>query len=269
MASYLPRNIARSAEFEAFLDNVRHDPKSVAIFSDFDGTLSHLIDNPGDVVPVDGVVEVMNKLSESFGTVGVISGRPVSFVSRFFEDPIVISGLYGIEHRSTAGLVIHPEAQAWSPVLNTVIADSIERFGVDVVEDKGLSITLHYRNQPADVGKAVEQWAEHVADEHGLHARSAKKSVEIHPAIERNKADAISDMLNGLNAAIYFGDDVGDLPAFELLTTVVEDGTLKAGATVLVNGSETPAELQGSTTDEVSSPEQVLQVLADILEASR
>lgn len=255
--------------FSAVLASASQDPRTVGIFSDFDGTLSHLIDDPSAVVPVAGAVEVIGELAELCGRVAVVSGRPVSFLDQFFGAPAELSGLYGIEHKTAAdGLTVDPAAAQWPPVLAQISADATERFGAGVVEDKNYSLTLHYRNLAPDVGNDVMAWCDAVAEEHGLHARAAKMSVELHPPVDRDKGDAIEAMFAGLDAAVYFGDDVGDRSAFERIQAGVEAGTLKAGASVLVNGAETPAELVEVTTDEVHTPDEAVELLNELLRSA-
>lgn len=160
-------------------------------------------------------------------------------------------------------------ATEWMPVISAVARDAEARFGTAAVEDKTYSLTVHYRTASPERAAEVETWAENIAEQKSLHARSAKMSVEIHPPIDRHKGDAIGDMLSGLDAAVYFGDDIGDRSAFERLIAAQEDGTLVASAAVLVNGAETPQELIETVTDVVSKPEEVVEMLEQLLEAAK
>ncbi len=191
----------------------------------------------------------------------------MSFLGRFFGGPVELSGLYGIEHQRGDGLSIHPEAVGWLPVIEAVNNDAVERFGAAVAENKGYSLTVHYREVEQDTADEIMAWSERVSEEHGLHARSAKKSVELHPPISRNKGDAIADMLEGLSAAVYFGDDFGDRSGFERVLAAHGSGRLDVVATVLVNGAETPPELASVATDTVGSPGDVVALLNELSKA--
>lgn len=236
-------------------------PKECALFSDFDGTLSHIIDDPTLVQPIDGATEVLLELTTQLGTVGVVSGRPVSFLERFFQAPIELSGLYGLEHRTGDQVTVDPDAIEWLPVMSQAADEARERFGTEAVEDKRYSITIHYRRASEEVGEAVVEWADAVARKTGLHAQSAKMSVELHPPTSRTKGDAIAGMLGGMKAAIYLGDDVGDLPAFERLRAASDSGQLEAYATVLVSSDETAPEMHDAATDVVGTAEEAVDVL--------
>lgn len=256
--------MASSTGFEAVLAAADHEPTRLAVFSDLDGTLSHIISDPDAVTPVPGAVDALTGLAASVGHVAVVSGRPVSFLERFFAPPVELSGLYGIEHRDEHGHSVDPTAVKWMPVISEVAADCASRFGPTVVEDKTYSLTIHYRTESAERGAEIERWCREVADERGLHARSAKMSVEMHPPISRNKGDAIADMLDEVDAAIYLGDDVGDRSAFERLAQVHVDGNLETFAAVLIQGPETPAALRDVTTDVISTPEEAVAMLESI-----
>jgi trehalose 6-phosphate phosphatase len=87
---------------------------TAAGLTDFDGTLSALVDDPADAVPGPGAVEVLGALSERAALVGVVSGRPVDVLARHVPDErIHLSGLYGIERREGGAVVDAPEARRW------------------------------------------------------------------------------------------------------------------------------------------------------------
>ena len=200
--------------------------------------------------------------------VAVVSGRPVSFLERFFAPPIELSGLYGLEHRTSDRLLVDPLALDWLPVMSATADKARESFGEDAVEDKRYSITVHYRGEDQEFTDRVTAWAAETAEATGLDARAAKKSVELHPPTSRSKGDAVEDLLTGIRAAVYFGDDVGDLPAFIRLHELQEEGVLKAVAVVLVASHETAPELREYATDVVHTPDEALAILRQLHEAA-
>jgi trehalose 6-phosphate phosphatase len=60
------------AAFDAFVA----DPSGVGVFTDFDGTLSPIVDEPDAAAPLDGVVDALEDLAGRVARVAVISGRP-------------------------------------------------------------------------------------------------------------------------------------------------------------------------------------------------
>lgn len=244
---------------------VSSDPGRCALFTDFDGTLSDIIDDPALVEPIAGAGEVLADLANLLGTVAVVSGRPVGFLERFFATPIQLSGLYGLENRTADRLLIDSAALEWLPVMSKTADEAREQFGTESVEDKRYSLTVHYRRSAQDADR-IQAWATEVAARTGLDARGAKMSVELHPPVERSKGDAVSDMLVGMHAAIYIGDDVGDLPAFARLRDAVDSGELERAATVLVANHETVPEMHELATDVVDTPEAALEILKKLSE---
>lgn len=254
--------------FEHVLERAATAPTSVGVFFDFDGTLSAIVDVPDAVVPIPGVVERVGELASRLGVVAIVSGRPVAFLSRFFDHPnLVLSGLYGLEERRGERTVVDPVAAEWTPVIAQVAARAVERFGPGVVEDKASSLTIHYRGESEEVAESIREWAHDAAGEARLDARSAKMSVELHPPNARSKGDAVRTLSAQLEAAAYFGDDVGDLPAFDALLNLEAEAQLAAVACVAVSGAELPEPLAARATEIVSGPEAVLEMLDQLVDA--
>ena len=216
-------------------------PALAAVVLDFDGTLSPIVDVAAEARPVDGAVELLDRLAGRLGLVAVMSGRPVDFLRRLLPPSVALSGLYGLEVIRDGVRSDLPGAGAWREVVADVARISVDR-GPEgmVVEPKGLSLTLHYRTRP-DVAPAVVAWAEKQAARSGLVARPAKMSVELHPPIAVDKGTALEALTAGLAAVCYAGDDQGDLPAFDALDRLAAAGvhTLR----VAVASPEAPPEL--------------------------
>jgi trehalose 6-phosphate phosphatase len=216
-------------------------PALAAVVLDFDGTLSPIVDVAAEARPVDGAVELLDRLAGRLGLVAVMSGRPVDFLRLLLPPSVALSGLYGLEVIRDGVRSDLPGAGAWREVVADVARISVDR-GPEgmVVEPKGLSLTLHYRTRP-DVAPAVVAWAENQAARSGLVARPAKMSVELHPPIAVDKGTALEALTAGLAAVCYAGDDQGDLPAFDALDRLAAAGvhTLR----VAVASPEAPPEL--------------------------
>src|SRR4051812_47233928 len=138
---------------------LRQRPERAGVMSDFDGTVSEIVDDPDDARPLDGVFEALDALAARYARVAVISGRPVSFLQRVLPESLVLSGLYGLEVLDRGHVVDHPSADAWREVVEKV-ASAAENDGPDGVrvERKGVSLTLHFRKQP-ELEFPVRAWA--------------------------------------------------------------------------------------------------------------
>ncbi|HUQ62680.1 MAG TPA: trehalose-phosphatase [Acidimicrobiales bacterium] len=240
------------------------DPSNTGIFSDFDGTLARIVDDPADAEPVEGAVELLAALSRRFKRVGVISGRPAAFLlDRLANTELFLSGLYGMETVEGGDVVATDEAARWRPV----VADVAARAGGDLppglhVEDKGLSVTIHYRRAPERAGDA-RRYAEHAAVSTGLTLHEARLSFELAPPVGSSKGTVLAEAAQGLGATCFIGDDRGDLTAFDALDDLTESGTI--ALRVAVDSLEAPPELLERADLVVEGPEAVVALLQRLL----
>jgi trehalose 6-phosphate phosphatase len=238
----------------------RSSPATSGIFCDYDGTLSPLVDDPATARLLDGAAALLADLAGMYGRLGVLTGRPVSFLQDVLPADVLLVGLYGLEVVDGGTRCDHPLGGAWREVVDDVAAIARDRGPAGMrVEAKGLSLTLHYREAP-DLAEAVHAFADQQAARSGLRARPAKMSVELHPPIDADKGTALRDHAGGLDAVCFVGDDVADLPAFDELDRLAADGVHVVR--VAVAGVETPAELSDRAEVVVAGPHEVLALLA-------
>lgn len=193
-------------------------------------------------MPLPGAVEVLARLAERYALVGVVSGRPVAYLADRLAgvgDRVWLSGLYGLEATDGGRPVEVPGVGWWRPVVAEAVAAARERFG-ELVEDKGLSLTLHMRTAP-ERSDEVRAWATAEAARSGLVERPAKASVELHPPVPTDKGTVVEAAGGGMLAVAYFGDDMGDLPAFDGLDRLAAAGV--DAVRVAVRTEEAPPEL--------------------------
>ena len=234
-----------------------------AIFTDFDGTLSPIVDRPEDAMLVEGAEDVVRELAARAGLFAVVSGRPISYLETHLPAGPVLSGLYGLEEFRDGERLDHPQAGAWREVVADVQATS-EAIGPDgmLVESKGLSLTLHYRAEPG-LAMAVQDWAQRQADRSGLVIRPAKMSVELHPPLATDKGTVVLDMVSAFDPVVFIGDDRGDLPAFEALADLATRG--RTVLRIAVAGAEAPREIIDQADLIVDGPGEALDLLRGFL----
>lgn len=239
------------------------DPTRAAVLTDFDGTLSPIVDDPSAARPLPGVVEVLERLHRRFGLVGVVSGRPVSYLRDRLGDGLWLSGLYGLEQVVDGERVASDAALEWRPLVDEVAALALVELGQEelgpLVEHKGLSLTLHFRTVP-DRAPEIREWADRQAARSGLVVRSAKASLELHPPVEADKGTVIESVAGGFGAVCFLGDDVGDLPAFDALDRLAADGV--HAVRVGVRTAEAPSAILDRADVVVDGPEGALALLA-------
>ena len=245
-------------------------PAAAAVVTDFDGTLSPIVDDPATAGPLPGVVDVIHELAETFGRVAVVSGRPIAFLRDRLEldarprTPLLLSGLYGIEWLEDGVERVHETALAFRDVVAEAAdrADAAAPEGVGV-ERKGFSLTLHVRTGQQHLEWA-RSWADATAHTTGLVVHGGRMSFELRPPIEVDKGSVVTEVVHGCGAACFLGDDLGDLPAFDALDRLHAD----EGAHVLrvgVRSAEAPAELIERADVLVDGPPGSLALLRALL----
>lgn len=241
-------------------------PGRAGVLSDFDGTLALIVDDPGAAAPLPGVVDVLGRLARRFAVVAVVSGRPVAYLlQRVAIEGVQLSGLYGLERARAGQVVADVLADAWRPVVGATAVRAVDAFP-GAVEEKGLSLTLHFRTTPG-LEPEVRAWASEEAARSGLVVRSAKASLELHPPVALDKGSVVDELAVGLEAVCYLADDVGDLPAYAALDRLAAAGI--ATAKVAVRTSESPPEILLRADVVVDGPEGALALLQALDAAAR
>lgn len=242
---------------------LRRDPSTTALFLDFDGTLSSIVDDAADARPLPGAPEVLVALRERYAVVAIVSGRPVAFLGAHLPAEVERHGLYGIEAVIDGEPVVQAGAASWRSVVDDVAAAALATgpAGLDV-EHKGLSLTLHFRRQP-ELAEAARRWATEAARRSGLQLRQAKMSLELHPPVTVDKGTVVETRAAGMTAVAYVGDDEGDLPAFAALDRLAAGGV--ATVKVAVRTAETSPALLAQADLEVDGPDGALAALRSLL----
>jgi trehalose 6-phosphate phosphatase len=193
------------------------DPAHGALFLDFDGTLAAIVDDPVGARPLPGVPALLADLATVFAVVAVISGRPTAFLRDVLHAParVELVGLYGLERALHAS----GEAGEWARVIDAVVAEARAGAPTGVyVEPKGLTVTLHWRHAPEARGW-VETFVTQVAATQGLAVHSGRMELELRPPLRVDKGTVVRQLADEqagrLREVAVFGDDIGDLPAFE------------------------------------------------------
>ena len=248
------------------LQQLRDRADESVVLLDFDGTISRIVENPADARPVGGVVGTLESLRGAYLDVAVISGRPLSFLTDMLPDDLTVAGLYGLEGREHGREWVHPNSGAWREVMADIAAGSSANGPEGMLTElKGLSITLHYRAHPELVDEVME-FAQSQAGRAGLEIRPARMSVELHPPIEIDKGTIVERLAADATGALFIGDDVGDLTAFNALDRLSAIGVTTVK--VAVAGDEAPPGLTDSADLVVDGPDAVVALLSSLLPVS-
>jgi len=269
----LPGADEAAAELPAPLWRMAAAPARSALFLDFDGTLAAIVEDPTGARPLPGVPALLADLARPFALVAVVSGRPTAFLADVLGAPVgvVLAGLYGLE-RALAG----PEHAAWAAVIDEVVAEALAEAPAGVyVEPKGLTVTLHWRRAP-EHRDWVLAFAERQHAGRGLQVHEGRTERELRPPLPVDKGTVVralaAEHAGELRAVAVFGDDVGDLPAFDAVGELTTpEGRPLAVFRVAAVDAESPPEVAARadfTVQGAPGAAELLRVLADAATAA-
>lgn len=232
----VPSALDRFAEIRARLAGRR-----VAMFLDYDGTLTPIVARPDLAVLSEEMRSIVFDLAK-LCTLAIVSGRDLSDVRRLVAlDELVYAGSHGFDIAGPGGLRIrHQDGAAYEAAVRRA-AERLEAAVDDVegvlVEPKRFAVAVHYRlvkpEQVAAVEAAVDAVLEEIPE---LRKTHGKKVFELRPRLDWDKGRAVDWLLEALGLegpdvlAFYIGDDTTDEDAFAALQ--------EKGVGILV-GSET------------------------------
>jgi trehalose 6-phosphate phosphatase len=246
------------------------EPARAAFLVDFDGSLAPIVDDPAAARPLPAARSALARLVARVGRVAVVSGRPAGFLAEHLPiERLVVVGLYGLERVVDGAREVDPRATPWVPVIGEV-ADELERRLPDLlVERKGdLAVTVHWRTAPAK-GDEAAAVVEAVSAAYGLESpMRGRKAMEVRPPVPVDKGTATHELVTGMRAAAFAGDDNGDLPAFAALGKGRSTGGLTAGVRIGVRSPEAPPAILAAdiVVDGPAGLARLMDALADALD---
>ena len=195
----------------------------IALLLDFDGTLVDLRRHPSDVRASAAVKHALSRLvQDPRFFVAIVSGRSVRVLRRLLGvKGLHYVGLHGAERGGESIVLAQRTVTAVSQMKRSAVAQLCAFPGI-WIEDKGLSIAVHYRNaRPAPV-RAAREALSHLLMPWGAAFRVLKGSCvwEVLPREIPGKSAAVRKVLRGLPAGIpvvYMGDDGTDEAVFAVL----------------------------------------------------
>jgi trehalose 6-phosphate phosphatase len=225
--------------------NNSHRPPSPdsdwAWFFDIDGTLAAIAPSPDEVKIDPGMRALIVDLHErTAGAVALISGRAVRDIDVLFPDlELAVAGQHGAEHRTADGVFTRRAVRSDNLIsMRDALHALTRQYPALLLEDKGMSLALHYRRAPE-----LEDFVQ--TQIHALFARfgegfslqAGKCVVEVVPK-GINKGEALREFMAEPpfqhRIPLFVGDDVTDENAF----TMVND---LGGISVKVGAGKTSA----------------------------
>ncbi len=252
--------------------------KQLAVFLDYDGTLTPIRDRPEEAVISEGMREAVRRLAEHV-PVCVVSGRDRQVVQELMRlNTLIVAGDHGFDIWSPAkGSIQHEEGASFAGLLRAVEARlRAELAGIPgvLLEPKKRSVAVHFRLVSEAQRPRVKEVVDAILSEHpeGLKVTPGKMVFEIQPRLDWDKGKAVLYLLEALGldrddvVPVYLGDDITDEDAFRALKG--------RGISIFVGSAEDP-ETANRATDAVyvlntiGEVEEFLNRLADLDSAKR
>jgi trehalose 6-phosphate phosphatase len=234
-------------------------PELATLIADYDGTLAPLVDDPATAVPLPEAAPLLVELAAAYRTVAVVSGRPIDTLRAFLGDlpGVELVGLYGMETQRDGGIETTPEVAHWRDVVAETTARAHDQAPeADIVEPKGLVVTLHWRRHP-DAEGWVRTFVTSAMARTGLVAQEGRRSLELRPPVEVDKGTAVRRLADGSGPIACFGDDLGDIPAFD----AARDLAGSRAVIVAVVDAETPDAVRRRADLTVDGPQGAVELL--------
>jgi len=200
-----------------------------AVFLDYDGTLTPIVDRPQDAVISEPMREAVRGLAQRC-TVCVVSGRDRPVVQALMGiDDLVVAGSHGFDIWSPdQGEMEHDAGSGFEELLDGIkarLSDEVDPIEGAAVEPKKASVAVHYRLVAEDAKPEIRRIVETILAEHpdDLKVTPGKMVFEIQPKLDWDKGKAVLHLIEALQldgddiVPLYLGDDVTDEDAFAAL----------------------------------------------------
>ncbi len=135
-----------------------------------------------------------------------------------------------------------------------------------VLEDKTVMLGLHFRAAPDRpvAQRRLDELAQELADRHGLTRAGGRLAYELRPPVEFSKAAVVLQRAREerLKAAAFAGDDRVDLPGFDAMDVLADEGL--ATARIAVHSDEAPPDLLARADLVLAGPGSVVRWLEEL-----
>lgn len=242
-------------QFDLVRERLAREPR-VLVASDFDGTLSDIVDHPERAVLHPAAAAALKRLSNLHPRVrlAVLSGRALPDLSKRMglgAGHLICAGNHGLEIKGAHIDWSHPAAATSRQDvrgLEAVLMRRIRSIPGAEIENKGSSLTVHYRRVDAGERPRLLSDLDRVEIPPTLRRHTGKMVVEFRPDVEWHKGFALRAILGLLgipeSAVVYLGDDTTDEDVFrEFRTsgTTVQVGTVAGGLSARIR-TDDPAD---------------------------
>ncbi|MFW5973747.1 MAG: trehalose-phosphatase, partial [Bacteroidota bacterium] len=206
----------------------RIEARRLALFLDYDGTLTPIVTRPEDADLSRSMRQLLETIAKR-AFVAIVSGRDLGDVQDMVGlENLHYAGSHGFDIAGPDGMRMQQkDALEALPDLDAAeeeLKDRLEEIGGARIERKHFAIAVHYREAAEkDIGR-IEAAVNDVVEAHAeLRKKDGKKIFELQPDVQWDKGRAVNWLLSELGLdkrsviPMYLGDDVTDEDAFAAL----------------------------------------------------
>jgi trehalose 6-phosphate phosphatase len=264
----------------AAVDAAAHhlERRPLLVVSDFDGTLSRIVDDPwaAQILPL-GRRALRSLAALPDVHVVVLSGRSAPDVAaRVRVGGVTYLGNHGMERgfvprRGRPERLATDVDQASHEAIHMAerLADELPRVVNEpwlIVERKPPAVAFHYRTARdlAVASAAVRAAVDELDADHILERFPGRRVLELRPFGAVAKGDALISLVDEFrpNSVFLLGDDVSDAMAFRALRELRAKGTTDGVAVAIQARAEVPPEVLASADVVLASPVEATRFLA-------
>jgi trehalose 6-phosphate phosphatase len=223
-----------------------HNARQVLFLSDYDGTLTPIVEKPELADLSESTRSLLQELTaQRHLSVGIISGRAlVDLKEKVNIKGIVYAGNHGFEIEGPGLKFVNPIVDEMKPffrVIRQVLVMTAGTIKGVLVEDKGITLSVHYRQADEEKAEYVQKLVKRAISgpaSHGMFKMtSGKKVCEVRPKVNWDKGKAIRLLMKkygrgGWNSGLlpfYMGDDLTDEDGFRVIEKYGNGVTIHVG----------------------------------------
>ncbi len=200
------------------------------LLTDYDGTLTPIVERPQDATMSEDMRALLKRLVE-LSPVCVVSGRALANLKETVGvDGIYYAGNHGFEIEGPGVELTKPEAERARPAITEIcskLAHRLRHIGGMLVEDKGLTGSVHYRmvadDRVQELKEIFSELVEPRIESGEIMVTRGKKVLELRPNVDWGKGETVRWLVDVIGKErgevypIYMGDDTADEEAFRAL----------------------------------------------------
>jgi len=202
----------------------------IVLCLDYDGTLVPIKKAPSLAVLPRTTRELLERLIRKRNVkVVLVSGRSYSDLKNLVQiQNVIFISNHGFQINRKKDEWIHPGLKKTFPLIkkvSVILKEKLKIIPGAFVEDKNLTLTIHFRNVGADLIPTVNSIVKNILQKYPNYFKttSGKKIIEVRPNIKWDKGKALLKFLrviryqNKNNIIVYIGDDKTDEDVFRII----------------------------------------------------